>query len=93
MSEPTPTSRVLRNNLLAVLGAAVVLGLLSRLTNGSSVILFVIVYLGIAVVNIILGFVHWERGPAAYFLSALLVFLVGFGSCGAMLMLGALGQV
>lgn len=93
MPEPTSTSRILRNNLLAVLGAAVLLGLLGKATDGVSVILFVVVYLGLAVVNLVLAFVHFKKGPAAYFLSALLVFLIGFGSCAAMFMLGALGQI
>lgn len=93
MSEPTPSSRILRNNLLAVLGAAVLLGLLAKPTDGTTVVLFVVVYLGLALVNIVLGIVHFRRGPAAYFLSALLVFLIGFGSCAAMFMLGAMGQM
>jgi len=94
MSEPTPTSRILRNNLLAVLGAAVLLGLLVRPTEGASVFLFVLVYLGLVVVNVVLGLMHLKRGAAAYFLSALLVFLIGFGSCAAMFMVGgALGNM
>lgn len=93
MSEPTSTSRILRNNLLAVLGAAVLLGLLAKPTDGTTVVLFVVVYLGLAVGNVVLGFVHWKQGPAAYFLSALLVFLIGFGSCAAMFMLGGLGKI
>lgn len=93
MAEPTSTSRILRNNLLAVLGAAVLLGLLAKPTDGTTVVLFVVVYLGLALVNIVLGIVHFRRGPAAYFLSALLVFLIGFGSCAAMFMLGGLGKL
>ncbi|RSK43609.1 hypothetical protein [Hymenobacter perfusus] len=93
MTEPTPTSRILRNNLLVVLGAAVLLGVLAKPTDGTTVVLFVVVYLGLALVNIVLGIVHFRRGPAAYFLSALLVFLIGFGSCAAMFMLGGLGKI
>ncbi|RSK23985.1 hypothetical protein [Hymenobacter metallilatus] len=93
MSEPTPTSRILRINVLAILAVAVVLGLLSQVSNGASMVLFVVIYLGLALVNLVLGIVHFRRGPAAYFLSALLVFLIGFGSCAAMFMLGGLGNI
>ncbi|WP_426491706.1 hypothetical protein [Hymenobacter sp. 102] len=87
------TPRILRNNVLAILGVALVLGLLAPYTDGASIIVFGVVYLGLALVNIVLGFVHLKRGAAAYFLSALLVFLIGFGSCAAMFMLGGMGQM
>jgi len=85
------SSRILRNNLLAVLGAAVLLGLLAKPTDGTTVVVFVVLYLGLALVNVLLGIANFRRGPAAYFLSALLVFLIGFGSCAGMFMLGGLG--
>ncbi|MGI4832510.1 MAG: hypothetical protein ACRYFK_03515 [Janthinobacterium lividum] len=79
--QPTPANRILRNNLLGVLAAAVLLGALAPSTQGGSAFLFVGIYGVQVLVNLILGFTHLGRRPAPYFLSALLVLLIGFGAC------------
>lgn len=88
-----PALLIIRNNLLAVLAAAVLLGLLAKVTGQGSAMLFVLVYLGQALFNLILGFAHLGRGPqdvgtAPYFLSTLLVLIIGFGACSGMFILG-----
>ena len=94
-----PALHIIRNNLLAVLAAAVLLGVLAKVTELSSVVLFVLVYLGQALVNLVLGFVHLGRGPqdvgaAPYFLSMLLVLIIGFGACSGMFVLaGGFGNM
>lgn len=87
--KPDSTNHILRNNLLLVLGMAVVLGALAPVTSGSSAILFAFAYGGQVVVNVILGFANLGtlgRNAASYFLSALLVLIIGFGACSFMLM-------
>jgi succinate dehydrogenase/fumarate reductase cytochrome b subunit len=87
-------NHVLRNNLLGLLLAAVVLGVLAPVTDSGSIILFAFGYLLQAVINLILGvvyiFKHANNGKSAapYFLSAVLVLLIGFGACSGMFMLG-----
>ncbi len=81
-----PAQHILRNNLLAVLATAVVLGLAAKLIDESAIFVFAIVYLGQALFNLIMGFAHLGRGPedvgaAPYFLSAFLVLIIGFGAC------------
>ena len=88
-----PAQHIIRNNLLAVLATAVVLGLAAKLIDQSAAFVFALVYLGQAVFNLILGFAHLGRGPqdvgaAPYFLSALLVLIIGFGACSGIFMLG-----
>jgi multicomponent K+:H+ antiporter subunit F len=83
--EPNTSNHVLRNNLLGVLAVAVLLGALAPSTQGGSAFLFVVLYGGQVLVNLILGFTHLGRQPAPYFLSALLVLLIGFGACTFML--------
>lgn len=85
MSQPT-FGRIVRNNLLLLLGAAAVLGLAVKWMDGAAAILFGLLYLGQALTNLILALVHLGRGPqepgaAPYFLSMLLVLLIGFGAC------------
>ena len=90
-----PAQHIIRNNLLALLATAVVLGLAAKLLGASSIslTLFIPMYLGQALFNMILGFVHLGRGPedvgaAPYFLSMLLVLIIGFGACSGIFMLG-----
>ncbi|GAB3745020.1 hypothetical protein GCM10027594_23680 [Hymenobacter agri] len=85
MSQPT-FGRIIRNNLLILLGAAVVLGLAVKWMDGAAAILFGLFYLGQALANLILALTHLGSGPqetgaAPYFLSLLLVLLIGFGAC------------
>ncbi|TYZ14516.1 hypothetical protein FY528_01960 [Hymenobacter lutimineralis] len=94
--EPTPTPRpnhVLRNNLLLVLVAAVVLGLLGRFVAVGAAFLFAGGYLVQVLVNVVLGVVRLVkaepgRSAAPYFLSALLVLIIGFGACSVMVLAG-----
>ena len=86
-----PAQRIIRNNLLALLGTAVVLGRVAKFIDESSIFLFAAVYLGQALLNLLLGFVHLGRGPqdvgaAPYFLSMLLVLVIGFGACSGIFM-------
>ena len=89
---------ILRNNLLIVVGAAVVLGAFAPSTDGGSAIPFALLYGGQVLVNLILGLVHLGKraitgqSPAPYFLSALLVLIIGFGACSFMV-LGNLGNM
>ena len=81
-----PAQHIIRNNLLALLATAVVLGLAELFISEGPVFLFGILYLGQAAVNLIMGLAHLGRGPgevgaAPYFLSMLLVLIVGFGAC------------
>lgn len=98
MGKPTFGS-IVRNNLLAVLGAALVLGLAAKFIDESAIFVFGFVYLGQALLNLILGFVHLGRGPedvggAPYFLSMLLVLIIGFGACsGIFIVAGSLGNM
>ena len=86
MSEsPVQTDHILRNNLLGVLVAAVVLGAFAPLTEGSIAIVFAMVY-GVQVLfNLLLGagrLINPQPGRSAapYFLSALLVLLTSLGN-------------
>lgn len=90
MEKPT-FGRIIRNNLLALLATAVVLGLAAKLIDESAIFLFGFIYLGQALFNLILGFAHLGRGPqdvgaAPYFLSMLLVLIIGFGACSGIFM-------
>ena len=81
-----PAQHIIRNNLLALLATAVVLGLAAKLIDESAIFLFGFIYLGQALLNLMLGFAHLGRGPkdvgaAPYFLSMLLVLIIGFGAC------------
>ena len=90
---------IVRNNLLALLAAAVVLGLAAKFIDESAIFLFGFLYLGQALFNLVLAFVHLGRGPedvgaAPYFLSVLLVLIIGFGSCtGIFIVAGSLGNM
>jgi hypothetical protein len=81
------SQRILRNNLLVVLAAALVLGALAGLTDSSSITLFAALCGAQVVVNLLLGLAYigkkatTGRSPAPYFLSALLVLIIGFGIC------------
>jgi hypothetical protein len=90
---PPTFGSIVRNNLLALLAAAVVLGLAAKLVDQAAAFVFALVYLGQALFNLILGFAHLGRGPqdvgaAPYFLSMLLVLIIGFGACSGIFMLG-----
>jgi hypothetical protein len=87
MSEPKPTNHILRNNLLGVLIGAVVAGSLAHATEGGIAAVFALAYGLQVLINLILGFTHLNKGAAPYFLSALLVLLIGFGACSAMVMM------
>lgn len=86
-----PAQHIIRNNLLAVLATAVVLGLAAKFIDEGAIFLFGFLYLCQAFVNLILGFTHLgskpgEPGAAPYFLSMLLVLIIGFGSCSGIFM-------
>jgi len=90
MSQPTFGS-IIRNNLLALLAVAVLLGLAAKFIDEGAIFIFGIVYLGQAFFNFILGIAHLGRGPqdvgaAPYFLSMLLVLIIGFGACSGIFM-------
>ncbi|GAA4049192.1 hypothetical protein GCM10022409_39650 [Hymenobacter glaciei] len=94
-----PAQHIIRNNLLALLLAAVVLGLANKALEQTGAILFCMLYLSQAFVNMIFGFTHLGRGQkgvgaAPYFLSMLLVLIIGFGACtGIVTMGGGLGKM
>ena len=84
-----PARHIIRNNLLALLAAAVILGLAAKAFGGGALFLFGFLYLGQALVNLVLGFTHLgskpgEPGAAPYFLSMFLVLIIGFGACAGM---------
>ncbi|WP_022824660.1 hypothetical protein [Hymenobacter norwichensis] len=89
-----PAQHIIRNNLLGLLLAAVVLGLLAPVTDSGSIFLFAFGYCLQAAINLIVGVVYLFKGSstnqsaAPYFLSALLVLIIGFGACSGMFMLG-----
>ena len=88
--EKNPASHIVRNNLLAVLSAAVVLGLAGRFVSDSATVIFGVLYLGLVGVNFLLGLYQLvsknpEARAAPYFLSMLLVLIIGFGTCAGML--------
>lgn len=91
----TRPNHVLRNNLLGLLLAAVVLGVLAPITDSGSIMLFAFGYLLQAGVNLLIGVAYLFKpstvgqSAAPYFLSALLVLIIGFGACSGMFMLGA----
>ncbi|QKG56128.1 hypothetical protein GKZ68_05410 [Hymenobacter sp. BRD128] len=81
-----PTQRIIRNNLLIILAIALLQGLLAIYLTESAIFWFALLYLGQVVTNLVLGLRHWgnatsKTGPAPYFLSMLLVLIIGFGSC------------
>jgi hypothetical protein len=90
---------IIRTNLLVLLAAAVLLGLAAKFIDDSAIFLFGFLYLGQALTNLILGFTHLgskpsETGAAAYFLSMLLVLIIGFGACsGIFIVAGNLGDM
>jgi multicomponent K+:H+ antiporter subunit F len=94
-----PSQNVIRNNLFIVLGAAVVLGLAAQFFSEGALFLFGLLYLGQALVNLILAFTRLgskpgEVGAAPYFLSMLLVLIIGFGACsGLFIITGSLGNI
>ena len=94
-----PAQHIIRNNLLALLATAVVLGLVAKFFNEGAIFLFAPIYLGQALVNLLLGFTHLGRGPqdvgaAPFFLSMLLVLIIGFGACsGIFIVAGHLGNM
>jgi len=85
MSEQTNFGKVLRINLLMVVLGAVVAGLLNPVTQGTSIGVFAIIYLIQVLINCLKGFTRLGNGSAPYFLSSLLVLLIGFGSCSGLL--------
>ena len=99
MNKPTTFGSIIRNNLLILLAAAVVLGLAAKFIDEDAIFLFGFVYLGQALFNLILAFTHLGRGPhevgaAPYFLSMLLVLIIGFGACSGIFMVaGSLGNM
>lgn len=77
--------KVLRTNLLIVVLGAIVAGLLCQINADYSLIAFAAVYLGQVLINLIVGFAKLGKNPAGYFLSALLVLIIGFSSCTGLL--------
>jgi hypothetical protein len=77
--------KILRINLLVIVLSAILVGLLCQISADVSLFAFAIFYLGQVLVNIVIGFTKLSKGPAGYFLSALLVLIIGFGSCTGML--------
>ncbi|MBO3269276.1 hypothetical protein [Hymenobacter defluvii] len=81
------TGHILRNNLLILLATAAVAAVLTGLfpEQPAYMILFAFGYVLQALVNILIGvgyLMQPAQGSAApYFLSALLVLLIGFGAC------------
>lgn len=97
--EKSTFGSILRNNLLILLVAALVLGLATKFINESAIFLFGFLYLAQALVNLILALAHIGRGPkevgpAPYLLSMLLVLIIGFGACSGIFMFaGSLGNM
>jgi len=85
-----PQNHIIRNNLIGLLGSAVLLGLLGKFVSPGAIMLFGALFLGQVAVNVLLGlaglFSRTGDGKAApYFLSALSVLIIGFGSCAGMI--------
>jgi len=85
---PKPTfGSIIRNNLLALLAAVVLMSMLlaTEIINDSYLKLFGLFYAGQVLYNLVQGIVHLSRpnetGAAPYFLSMLLLLIIGFGSC------------
>ena len=81
-----PAQHIIRNNLLALLATAVVLGLAAKFVDSTALFVFGFIYLGQALFNLIPGVAHLGRGPqgvgaAPYFLSMLLIPIISFGAC------------
>lgn len=98
MEKPTFGS-IIRNNLLALLAAAILLGLATKFIDESAIFLFGFLYLGQALFNLIMAFVNLGKkepsvGAAPYFLSMFLVLIIGFGACsGIFIVAGSLGDM
>ena len=85
MNEQPDFSKVLRTNLLLVIISAVVAGFLCQFSADYALSIFAMIYLGQVLVNVIIGFAKIGKSPASYFLSALLVLIIGFSSCTGLL--------
>jgi len=81
MNEQPAFGKILLLNLGVVVGSAVIAGLCSQLSVGVLLFVFALVYLGQVLLNVFIAFFRLGKGSSAYFLSALLVLLIGFGSC------------
>jgi|GEM_PF-3540790 len=98
MSKPTFAS-IIRNNLLFLLAATVVLGLAAKFIDEGAIFLFGLLYLGQALYNLILGLANLSQRPesagaAPYFVSMFLVLIIGFGACsGIFIVAGSLGNM
>jgi multicomponent K+:H+ antiporter subunit F len=86
MEEKSGFGKVLRINLLLVLASAVVARLLCQFSADYALTAFAIIYLAQVLINVIIGFTKRGKSPAGYFLSALLVLLIGFSSCTGLLL-------
>lgn len=85
-----PAQHIIRNNLVLLLLAAVVLGLAGKFVSEGAIMLFGALFLGQVAVNFLVGLSNvFSKDPAAqsapYFLSMLLVLIIGFGACAGML--------
>ena len=81
-----PAQPIVRTNLIILLVSAVVLGLMAKFLTPGALIFFALLYLGQALVNLILALAHLgngpnKTGPAPYLLSMILVLIIGFGAC------------
>ncbi|MBH8567634.1 hypothetical protein KB206_01980 [Microvirga sp. STS02] len=96
---PPTFGSIVRNNLLVLLAAAVVLGMAAQFFGEGALMLFAVFYLGQVLYNLIVAFAHLGRGPedvgaAPYFVSMLLVLIVGFGACsGLFVVAGSTGAI
>lgn len=86
-----PNQHIVRNNLIGLLAAAVVLGLVAKFLNDGALIVFGVLYLGQALANLVLALAHIGKGPngpgpAPYLLSMFLVLIIGFGACSGIVM-------
>ena len=79
-----PAQHIIRNNLLALLTAAVVLSLAGRFVSNSAVLLFGLLFVGQVAVNFLLGVSYWfnqasKISAAPYFLRCFWCLLSALG--------------
>lgn len=86
-----PEQHIVRNNMIGLLASAVVLGLATKFVDEGAVVVFGLLYLGQAFVNLLLALAHIGKGstgtgPAPYLLSMFLVLIIGFGACSGIIL-------
>jgi hypothetical protein len=82
----SPTTTVIRNNLIVLLIAGVLAASLAPFTDGATAFMFGVGFLAQAAGNVLAGVIQGIRGRPAlgYILSAVLVVMIGFGACSGM---------